>query len=441
MRPTNPGPRPRPRGVFFPALAVAAAALTLASPESAPAQATKKAATPIDNRPLARYIPRDNLILFAGTEGLDLQAEAWQKTAAYKMLNETSLGVMLEDMTAQLADHALMTFPNRKLNGADVVAMVKHMAKAGFAIGINTPEKTAGGGDLLTLVVRGGAGKNARGPFARLLGTMMGANKTTKLMKAGRNIVVVGDPAKGQSAFAWWAEQNDDLVVVLGEGAENAVTAIADGKTHNAVENAVRTELARAEGGFLPVFQLFFDTAGSPSAPRSPWTSAFFLDLSTFTKKYLGTRLDYRWGFQDDALMSVLRVKSPRPRRNLLVLLDQPSFDKTKLPPLPEGIESFTIVSFEADKLYELLLSISPTPEARARLTAPADAFKAKTRIDLRKDLLARLGSRFAFYVMPGGPAHAAAPAAGAGAVAAAAAGVVPLPAAGNPLGSLFGAA
>ena len=62
-------------------------------------------------------MPRDNLIFYVDFDGLDSHAEAWQKTAAYKMLNQTPLGVMLEEVAAQLLDRALEDVPNRKLSG------------------------------------------------------------------------------------------------------------------------------------------------------------------------------------------------------------------------------------------------------------------------------------------------------------------------------------
>jgi len=37
------------------------------------------------------------LIFYVDFDGLDAHAEAWQKTAAYRMLNQTPLGVMLVD--------------------------------------------------------------------------------------------------------------------------------------------------------------------------------------------------------------------------------------------------------------------------------------------------------------------------------------------------------
>ena len=49
--------------------------------------------------------------------------------------------------------------------------------------------------------------------------------------------------------------------------------------------------------------------------------------------------LDYRWGFQDKETVSILRVAAPKPREGMLAILDQPTFDKSGLPPIPEGVD------------------------------------------------------------------------------------------------------
>jgi hypothetical protein len=370
------------------------------------AQATKKAAAapaPPDTRPLARYVPRDNLVIYLGSDGLDAQADAWKKTAAYKLLTETSLGGMLEDMTSQVADKLLASTPNRKLNGADVLTIIKQLASSGFVAAVNGSETGKAGEELGTIVIRGGAGKDVRATFSRLMGTFMGTNKPQVVKKSGRTIVVV-PMAGGQDTWAWWSEQND-LVIAIGKDTEDAIIATIDGKRPAAVEHPVRAELARTESGFTPLGQFLVDPTGAPKGSELAATA------SRLTSQGVN-RVDVRWGFQDDALMMVTRLKAPRPRRGLLALADQPTFDKAKLPPLPEGIESFTVVSVDTDKAYDTLLSAAPTPEAKAQLSGLADSLKTNARIDLRKDLLARLGPKTAVYLMPGTTAGAAAPAA-----------------------------
>ncbi len=51
--------------------------------------------------PLARYLPQQDLAAYLEFEGLDAHAAAWHKSAAYKLLNDTSLGALLEDIATQ----------------------------------------------------------------------------------------------------------------------------------------------------------------------------------------------------------------------------------------------------------------------------------------------------------------------------------------------------
>ena len=75
-------------------------------------------------RPLARYFPKDNLVFYFEFSGVDAHADAWNKTAAYKMLTETPLGAMLEEVGAQLMDKMLSYSPGHRLDGKDYVALI-----------------------------------------------------------------------------------------------------------------------------------------------------------------------------------------------------------------------------------------------------------------------------------------------------------------------------
>jgi len=391
VRLTFPGPR-TPRRLAGLLLAVAAAS-ALANP--ARAQATKAKApapTPPDTRPLARYIPRDNLVVYIETDGLDAHADAWKKTAAYAMLTETQLGGMLEAVAAQLADKALAARPGSKITGADAVAMLKMLAQRGFAFGLNVDAK----GDKpvhATLVVRAAAAREYRPQFSRLIGTLMGGAKPQVVKKGTRSVVVV---PRAAGSWAWWAEGNDVVFGLISADDADVTIETLDGKRPGAVDHPVRAELAREEAGFHPSGLVFIDPTACPDRPglRLP-------EVAAGMKKF-ANRVDYRWGFQDDALMGVTRIKAPKPRKGLLALFDQPKFEKGKLPPLPEGIETFTVVSANPAAVLDTLLASFPD-EVTARLKESIDTLKTKSRIDVRKDLLAQVGPRLAVYTMPGG--------------------------------------
>lgn len=385
---------------------LAAMALAMVS-TTARAQATKKAAaapTPLDPRPLSRFVPRDNLGVLIEFQGLDLQADSWTKTAAYKMLTETPLGEMLEAMTAQLAERAMASSANKKMSGTDLVTVVKHALKSGFIFGVNHVGDTK---DYGTFVIRNGTAKEVRAPFSRMLGQMMGASKPQIAKTANRSMITV-PMADGKDTWAWWSEQND-LVIVLGKGTEEVVAATIDGSKPNATENPTRAELLKADNGFTPAMLMFLDPKAviGERKPGSP--SQFFSQVSSAGIQ----RLDFRWGFQDDALMSVWRLQAPRPRKGVIALLDQPSVEKTKLPPLPEGLSAFTVMALDSAKVFDAIMEALPAPQ-KASAEASLDSLKTKSRIDLRKELLAHIGPKMAVYTMPGAAAKPGdAPAAG----------------------------
>src|SRR5690349_16874473 len=139
------GPRPdafpprtstrRCHGRWLPGLAMLAAlgsSATLWAQETKPAAAEgslgASAAGSPAAAPLARYFPKENLIFYTEFSGLDAHAEAWNKTAAYKMLTETPLGEMLEQVGTQLLDKLLSYSQGRKVDGKDIIALLKHVA-------------------------------------------------------------------------------------------------------------------------------------------------------------------------------------------------------------------------------------------------------------------------------------------------------------------------
>lgn len=372
-------------------LALTALAMMGVSAARAQAPAAKNAAPPPpDTRPMARYIPRENLAVYAGTDGLETVTEAWNRTAAYKILTETSVGSMLEEMLTQLADQRMADNPNRKMNGADLVTIVKHVARYGFALGLEAKEGSGFG----VLAFRGASSRDVRAPFARWLGTMMGDAKPQVIKKAGRTMIAVPGPDGKTPQWFWWSEGND--LVIADSGGEEIVADVIDGKRPSALDHPLRTELSRPEGGFTPIAMAFLDSEGKIKVWENR-AGMFFGRLAE-----LGIhQFDYRVGFQDDALMTVARLKAPNPRKGLLAALDQPSFDKTKLLPIPQGLEDFTAFSIDGAKLIDQLME-SASPEAKTQLSNTLDTFKTKSRVDLRKDVLSLLGPNMIAYIMPG---------------------------------------
>src|SRR5262249_2549644 len=112
-------------------------------------------------------------------------------------------------------------------------------------------------------------------------------------------------------------------------------------------------------------------------------------------------RLEFALGFEGEATRTMLRAVAPAPRRGVLALLDQPTFDVGSLPPIPAGVHGFVVLSVDWPKAYDrivelLLQTARPAgggPDGAGRLEDEVRRFG----FDLRKDLIAGLGPKLAF--------------------------------------------
>jgi len=351
------------------------------------------AQSPADDRPpLARYVPKDELVFFFEFDGVDAHADAWRRTAAYKILNDTTAGAMLEDLLGQLATKIPQLAG--KVSAPEAVAVVKHLARSGFVIAL--------GGDMrqpkprYAMIALRDAFKNkdVRPAFARALQGLNAPNtKPQGATRAGHK-VVAGKLAKGNS-YSYWIEETrkEDLILVLPtpESADIILETL-DGKRPGAIEHPSWIEVSKAEGGFTPVLKAF----------TTPWTS----DQGSISAN-LGlinlTRLDLRGGFQEDALAAILRVSTPKPHSGLFSILDGPTFDRSTMPALPAGQTSYTVTSLNVLQTFDKFVDMAKksNPGIEDQVKQAADAFKAKTKLRLREDVLAHLGPKLAWYVLP----------------------------------------
>ncbi|HZW35191.1 MAG TPA: hypothetical protein VFF52_31000, partial [Isosphaeraceae bacterium] len=380
----------------------------LAVPSGLPAQTTPapaqgggasvRSASASGSPALARFIPKENLLIYFEFSGLDAHAASWHKTAAYRLLTETPLGTMLESVAGQLLDKALNFVPNRKLSGPEVVTLLKHLASSGWVIAAHARSTAAD--PSIIMVFRGASHKEIRPLSSRILGSVMGSESRPRIeRKEGRPLVVVPQASAGgkATAWAWWPEKDHDLVICEHFPEDvDAVLAALDGKAPSAADHPIVQALSKPEGDFDPVCIAFLEIADAPKVPTK---------LAGFLDKLKGAgihRVDYRWGCDDDALMEVLRVVAPRPRHPLLALFDQPGFDKTALMPMPEGVDSFVELSIQPAQLLDAIAEVDPSGAVKGHIEEFAEAVLDKGKIDMRKDLLAQLGPRIALFVAPG---------------------------------------
>ena len=402
MSPTSNRPTLELLRSLWPALRVTTAAFAfilweVAFSSVATAQVVPKAKDDkppvIDKRPLARYVPKDNLLLLIESDGLEANGEAWKKTAAYRLLNETTLGEMLEAMLTQLADRLLTFSPVQKLSGADITRLIKHAANHGFLLAVVGDEKSPKPSTHSLVVFRGGyAVRESRPAFSRLMGTMMGPSRFASVKKGTRTVAQV-TPAGGVP-WVWWPEQGD---LVIAENVE-AVIATIDGKTPNAIDHPLRSALVKTDSGFTPFGVILVDPSAAGQAK-----SETVAKIENALSEWGVTRLEFRWGAQDEALMNVTRLQAAKPRKGLLAVVDQPTFDRTKMLPLPASIESYSAFSMDSKTVFDAVLPSLPSlPPQAGALSEGIVSLESKSRVDLRKDILGRIGPRMVSYVMPG---------------------------------------
>jgi len=361
---------------------------------------------PVIPAPLARYFPRQDLVVYAEFDGLDAHRDAWTKTAAYRLLNETTTGAMYEQSISRILDLFLAKQSDMPVNGRELAALGMHLLRSGFAVGIN---RAGGAGPprCFALVVRAAAKGEPRAIIDRIL--RAGASPRARIQQVdgpkGRKLQVLASSPTGH--LAWWAEGDDLVVSLVSPSGPDAIIAAVEGREPNAVEHPNRVALVRSNDapGFVPVGLACFDMAALPSLPRE----AVALGLDGIK------RLDYRWGFHDQALESMVGVVVPSPRRGIPALFDQPVFDARDLPPLPGGLAGFTVLSLDPARFWNDLsaaMKVEAVKPGRAELVGPdqiEQTVRQATGLRLREDILVHLGSRLTFYNVPtkvNAPAH-----------------------------------
>jgi prepilin-type processing-associated H-X9-DG protein len=332
--------------------------------------------------PLAGYIPREDLILYLEYKGLDAQEAVWQKTAAYRLLSETKLGALLEDMAIQAIEVYQETVSTKiRVKGVDAVDVLKRVARHGFAFAVSgkPPERSrfvvvlprADQPEIKAVLVALSEGLRGEVEEKALPGVLEKAGRT--LHRFGANQV-------------WWLEKG--TLILTDRTKADEILDVIEGRQPSATLHPQRAELFKAQEGFEPLAVGFLDA--KVLAPLS----------SELTQLGLGglKRVELQWGFDQEALLGILRIVAPSPRAGALALLDQPSFGIGSLPRIPAKVSGLTVVSIDLAKSYDLVDSLIKVigPAGTTGLKNPV--IMEQQGLDLRKDLLANLGPKLAFY-------------------------------------------
>jgi prepilin-type processing-associated H-X9-DG protein len=348
-------------------------------------------AAPVQAAPPAHYFPRNDLAFYAEFDGIDAHAEAWRSTAAFRLLTETTTGAMLGDLAAQLGDAYLPGSALRSITTAELRTLVAHTVRRGFAFGVvRTPGQPEAA--CVGVVLRGAARADVRAIVEKLLRGGRSADEPLPTLDrpGGRKLTV--DEA-GPTRLAWWAE-GDDLALSLGAAAgTDLMIGALDGGLADATGHPEIAALRRVVDGFQPIGLACADL--SRLADSWPQAALYGLDRAR--------RIEYRWGFQGDAVMTTVRVVADAPRAGLLSAFDQPSFEPRKLPALPAGLAGFGALSVDLPGLYDRVAAgfAATGPAGAARFEAFATAVRNLTGVRLRDDVLPHLGPTITWYTLP----------------------------------------
>ena len=115
-------------------------------------------------------------------------------------------------------------------------------------------------------------------------------------------------------------------------------------------------------------------------------------------------RVELKWGFDQDAMLCTLRVVAPAPRTGALALLDQPSFGIGSLPRIPAKVNGLTVMSINLAKSYDLVDSLIKLSGPKGATGLKNPVVMEQQGLDLRRDLLANLGPKLAFYTQTDAP-------------------------------------
>ncbi len=384
-----------PQSIAALTVAVAVAATAMAqSPAPAPAASVATA-------PLSRYIPKDGLFVYLEIQGTEARADAWGKTAASKILNDTPTGAMLDDLTVQLLDRMNATAPaaatpgSVKLSGQESMGILRHVMKSGMAFGLRprgdgkpTPVGTA----IFRNAMKDDVSKKT---FAAMIRTSTPAGgKTVKVTKPGNRSIAMINKADGTPHMAFWVENKLDLVMT---DDPDGVIASLEGKAKNVADLPLYAEVFAETDGFVPLAAGWVDIDAFPAGPSQAATFFNQVDLKGVK------RVDLRFGMRGEALMHELRLLAPSPRTGTLAMLDQPTFDLKNLPPLPDGVNEFSAYSIDLPKLYGQVqaLASKSNPQASGAFEKAETTVKARTRLRLKEDILGRLGPMMTVYSAP----------------------------------------
>ncbi len=198
----------------------------------APARADENA------KPGARFVPAEKLAIYFESDGLKPHEEGWHKTAAYRLLHETTAGAMFDDLAGQMIKLVLGPEGRNRPSAEEVKAVLDHVMQNGLTFGVCGPFEPPGVEPLGVLVLPNAARADVRAVFDRLIQLAIPPGTNTREVKLGDRTALVIEGGQGRTSWAYWTE-GDDVVIAIGHGAEgfHRVVAVIEGEQPSAEKN------------------------------------------------------------------------------------------------------------------------------------------------------------------------------------------------------------
>ncbi len=281
-----------------------------------------------DDNALARFVPANGLSIYVENNGLETEAASWQATATFKMLTETSLGEMIEDITTQLLARALPNQPGAPINAREAVAVLKHLGLKGFVIGYCGSIRE---NDTKAVVVAIRNAKSSQVFRSVVAKNAMFNEPAANLIEApgDRQVFALQGPP-----IQWWFENDDAVFAFVPPGAENPVIPVLDGKAPSALTSPDRI---KSEPGETLVGSFFVNVDALPPLP--PDASKYGFDTVE--------RIEGKVALRGPGIVTTVGVQAPRPRKGFLAVLDQPTLPSNSTISDKDGATTHALMSVD----------------------------------------------------------------------------------------------
>lgn len=350
--------------------------------------------------------------IFLRFDGIEGHRAAFEKTALGKTL-QGDTGKFLTGLYPQILDSLSTSFSGKEIakgvsperlqkiqtDATEARKLLDLLLQHGFLFGAEVRGLVPPIPQVTLVVPNAGAGAAPLFSMIRLI-IAMNNGEVKQQTVAGRDVQFF---QAGIFSLSWWLE-GPHAVIVGGLPAESVIKMMQEPKgrlpDHPLFQRIKRfDQFDTGLRGFLDVASInrLTHVGGNPVGK--------VIDELGLDGVKSGT---FYFGFEGDAVRSVMELEMPAPRKGLLNLAGSgKTFTLAEAPPVPADATRWSMMTFNAETVYDTAIQVV---ESIVRVTSPGDVDKVKEAyqqvdetlsIDVRKDLLAHLGDRLVLYGSP----------------------------------------